>query len=186
MAADPPAAPAPKPYRRTRARRVAKWAGAVICVVIAAAFSLGVGRSFGRTHYWSTPRVHGAVAHFRTVMIFAGALHFSRSETADEAPEPEGAEWFWQEASNTIHWWPAWGTVDAWIPLWIPFALFAIPTALLWRSDHLATKRARIGRCPRCNYDLSGLSPATTTGDPAETALCPECGESPSSTAISQ
>ena len=54
----------------------------------------------------------------------------------------------------------------AWIvqlPLWIPFLLFALPTALLWYLDR---RRYPAGRCQRCGYDLTG----NVSG------RCPECG----------
>jgi len=35
------------------------------------------------------------------------------------------------------------------------------------RLDMLARRRARIGCCPKCNYDRAGLAPGS---------VCPECG----------
>ena len=51
------------------------------------------------------------------------------------------------------------------IPLWIPLAIFAVPTALLFYLDR---RRATPGTCARCGYDLTG----NTSG------RCPECGVS--------
>jgi hypothetical protein len=48
------------------------------------------------------------------------------------------------------------------LPLWLPFLLFALPTAYLWHLD----RRRPPGLCARCGYDLSGV-----TG-----GVCPECG----------
>jgi len=74
-------------------------------------------------------------------------------------------------------WIPRWDYLSGYwgisIPLWMPFLLFAIPTALLWRRDQIATKRARIGRCPCCGYDRRGL---------AADSPCPECGTAPKPT----
>ncbi len=56
------------------------------------------------------------------------------------------------------------------LPLWIPAALSAVPTAAAWHLHRLARRRehaARTHRCPRCGYDLAGIAPATP---------CPECG----------
>lgn len=53
------------------------------------------------------------------------------------------------------------------VPLWALAAPLALATALLWRSEFAARRRARVGLCPNCRYDLS----ATPTGSP-----CPECG----------
>ncbi len=43
------------------------------------------------------------------------------------------------------------------------FALTQVPPLIRWR-------RRRAGRCPKCNYDRTGLSSG---------AVCPECGTAP-------
>jgi hypothetical protein len=53
------------------------------------------------------------------------------------------------------------------IPLWAFATPLALTTALLWRSELAARRRARAGLCPTCRYDLA----ATPAGAP-----CPECG----------
>ncbi len=50
------------------------------------------------------------------------------------------------------------------IPLWCPFLLTALPTALLFWFDR---RRISPGRCPKCGYNLTG----NVSG------ICPECGE---------
>jgi hypothetical protein len=50
------------------------------------------------------------------------------------------------------------------MPLWIPFILVAVPTAILWWHDR--RRHFRAGRCRRCGYDLTG----NVSG------RCPECG----------
>jgi hypothetical protein len=59
---------------------------------------------------------------------------------------------------------PYWGLS---VPFLFPLLLFVFPTALLWRRDHILTKRARAGRCPKCGYDLAGLN----------SGAFPECGK---------
>jgi hypothetical protein len=88
------------------------------------------------------------------------AMREQRANSAISAVRERGGSWrpSWDYFSGY------WGLS---LPLWIPFLLFAVPTALLWRRDHIATKRARIGRCPLCGYDRRGL---------AADAKCPECG----------
>lgn len=51
------------------------------------------------------------------------------------------------------------------LPLWIPFAAFALPGAWLWRRRR---GLVRLGGCPACGYDRTGLAAAVP---------CPECGE---------
>ena len=54
------------------------------------------------------------------------------------------------------------------VPLYIPFALLALPTAFLFYRDYRdrrSVRWAREGRCVGCGYDLSGVS-----------GKCPECG----------
>jgi len=68
--------------------------------------------------------------------------------------------------ADLIHW--SWLKVDAdgvgfLLPLWIPFVIFAIPTASLWWIDR---RRIPPGHCQRCGYNLTG----NVSG------LCPECG----------
>ena len=48
------------------------------------------------------------------------------------------------------------------LPLWMPLLLFAVPTVWLWRTD-----RAKPWQCAKCRYDLRGLAGG----------VCPECGE---------
>ena len=55
-----------------------------------------------------------------------------------------------------------WDRVWVAIPLWLPFALALIPTALLWHRDRRTVKP---GCCRQCGYDLR-----------ASKKTCPECG----------
>lgn len=48
------------------------------------------------------------------------------------------------------------------IPLWLPFLLYAIPTALLWRRN----RRPGPDDCQNCGYNMTG----NVSGK------CPECG----------
>jgi hypothetical protein len=49
------------------------------------------------------------------------------------------------------------------LPLWMPLAALAVPTALVWRRYF---RRARPGHCRQCGYNLTG----NVSG------VCPECG----------
>jgi hypothetical protein len=55
-----------------------------------------------------------------------------------------------------LHW-------RGWLPLWIPLALVALPTFVLW---WLERRPYPAGRCQQCRYDLTGNM----------TGVCPECG----------
>ncbi len=55
------------------------------------------------------------------------------------------------------------------MPLWIAFAIVALPTVTSWRR---VRRRPSVGSCPAYGYDLAG----NTTG------VCPECGSSLTST----
>ncbi|MBC7834203.1 MAG: hypothetical protein H7Y88_03770 [Phycisphaerales bacterium] len=61
------------------------------------------------------------------------------------------------------------------LPLWLPTLAFGLCTAWLGFATSRDVRRQwrdRRGRCTKCNYDLSGLTPLPT-GAPAP---CPECG----------
>lgn len=60
------------------------------------------------------------------------------------------------------------------IPLWPLAAGSFLATAIAWRLDTLAHRRARggVNLCPKCTYDRTGL---------AADAKCPECGALPPS-----
>jgi hypothetical protein len=53
-------------------------------------------------------------------------------------------------------------------PAWLPVALFALPPLLLVRRIASARRRARVGQCRNCGYDLR-----------ASPGRCPECGAEP-------
>lgn len=56
------------------------------------------------------------------------------------------------------------------IPLWLPFLLAAIPTALLWRRD----RRPGPDDCQNCGYNMTGN----------QSNKCPECGTPMNSTSV--
>jgi hypothetical protein len=57
----------------------------------------------------------------------------------------------------------AWGTYHSvFVPVWMPLAIAAFPTALLWWRG----RRYAAGQCQNCGYDLTG----NVSG------VCPECG----------
>jgi hypothetical protein len=72
---------------------------------------------------------------------------------------------------DTWHWWPRINGESWDIPLWLPFALTALPTTIAWRT-HIRRRR-RDDLCRACRYDLRGLPVGS---------VCPECGRPTAST----
>ena len=134
-----------------------------MCAVIAGALALTLF-GFKREH-WHHGAAFGTSNGFRLAAV-KGAIWINTfpATSRDEMVT------IWVSGG----WWPSFirrsPETTTCIPLWILVVLSAVPTALLWRRDHILTKRARAGRCPKCNYDLSGL---------AAGAACPECGPKP-------
>jgi hypothetical protein len=141
--------------RRLRARRVLKWTGTIICVLILPVWWLS---SEGVWMY-----------HFDTwcVATTDGSLWLEFGP-----PDPAlGRGWrgFWVEGTLWLgQFWPVVfkdlrGNVDVVVPWCFLLALMAIPTALLWWLDR---RRIPPGHCQKCSYDLTG----NVSG------ICPECG----------
>ncbi len=62
------------------------------------------------------------------------------------------------------------------LPLTYAILALALPTAWLWRGALRRRKKARIGCCRKCGYDLRGLERSKEEGQPRRPARCPECG----------
>ena len=81
---------------------------------------------------------------------------------------------FWELRGYPVFpadWWPRYdhlpGTTVVVLPLWMP-SIVAIAFSVWFYRDHRREERERrLGCCPACGYDRSGL---------ASTAPCPECG----------
>ncbi len=136
----------------SRTRRIAKWAGLVVCVVILA---MWIPSTQARLIYW------GQSTHF---MWRNGSVYVT------DNPMPfRGWAAAWADGGTQRH--RSLGLVLPYlgvsqtgviIPLWLPFLLAAIPTAILWHRDR---RTAKPGGCLTCGYDLR-----------ASKKTCPECG----------
>jgi hypothetical protein len=157
-------------------RCIAKWSCIAIAVItpMVAAVSLFVGVS--RTDDRAGPRL-------RSITIANGAVTIRRSfrdMIGLGSRSPRWTVWWPRPRERRMTWWPRrsrWGVAQSHgppfnlgsgdsitLPLWMPFAAFALPSVwLLW--PHL--RLTRHGHCPRCHYDLRGLPPNSP---------CPECG----------
>ena len=161
---------------RSRLLRVAKWGGAVACVLLIAIY---VASAWWYVTGWSAER------YYRTFSIGSGAvevgwwnnrwvgqfLGHGFSLPQDQPGSAMGAWGFSRHRAHMI-WTPAVtreslsrspgiGTTIR-IPLWILLLITAIPTVVFWRLDR---RRPLPGHCP-CGYNLIGNVSGT----------CPECG----------
>jgi hypothetical protein len=142
-----------------RRERLLKWIGLVVALLIFCA--------------WVTPLPSWDGLYYRPVKmnsttyqvsLFHGSLVIKYSE-----PWSGGTRLYLPQAPRD-QWTPFFGrsnvgrTWVAAVPLWIPFVLVAVPTAVLWWRDR---RRIPPGHCRKCGYNLTGnLS-----------GVCPECGE---------
>ncbi len=155
-----------------RARRIAKWTGLTLALLIAAAWIVSL--------WWWCVYSRISPTEFRSAGLARGALVYSRSFFSQSSgvtqarwravrlPDPHNLGLPPSEAASLYMGLPRGrsvsGSLYVIVPLWIPFVVLAIPTAWLFWTDRRAR---RVGHC-RCGYDLAGL--------PAN-AACPECGK---------
>ena len=159
-----------------------------ILSLIGLLLSVGLwGVSYLRISYVKGPRwnhlSHGALSftHLYALVSFDPV----RTIKFESKQEPRSVPGFWRcegfRDFDTV-WVPHfhirrdadWGIV--WlidIPLWMPFAVFAIRPALLGLVGHRRRKRKKLGLCLKCGYDLR-----------ASRERCPECGEEFGSTNV--
>lgn len=167
------------------------WTGQVQCtydVVFTPASRLKVkhAKDF-RARYFGVSALHGVVA----IEDQAGAHRFSGLKPTMLPDQIAGWRWGVREAaagspnllllhswSDALNWnifgfgvnrYPTMlGNVHSLsIPFWLIAAVLGMAAIRLWMPIREETKRAKAGRCARCNYDRAGL---------ANDAPCPECG----------
>jgi len=137
----------------SRIRRIAKWSGVVVCVVLVVAWIVST-RWFGAAYSTDAlvkPRSVG-------VGVADGCVILGLLDGYAEGWEytgPAMMSWPFIDSSrrNTI----------LWLPLWIPFLTIALPTAYLFWRDRGHPR----GHCQGCGYDLTG----NVSG------RCSECGK---------
>ena len=146
--------------RRGRVRRVAKWVAVTLSALLATLWSASIisTLSYGRDSNWV----------IRQVSIESGCISITR-ERYSPSMIVNGRHGLHARLGVRPLRWRPFGTMFSdgdlvlIVPLWIPLAAAAIPTAWLLYRDRRA---ARTGHCP-CGYNLTGLAPD---------APCPECG----------
>ncbi len=150
----------PRP-KRSRLRRIAKWTGLVVCVVI-----VGV---WGVSLRWCMIRFGTYVrrAELRNGLVIAAWRTDSQLRQARatrwevSVVSPSRARYgFIRPIAERV---PSLKFSYVSLPLWLPLLVFAIPTAILWHRDR---RRSPPGHCQQCGYDLTGN----------ESGVCPECG----------
>jgi len=145
-------------YRRSRIRRIAKWAGLAVCVMMMAAWGLSLRWSVG---CWTQN-----IGTYLAAGTWQYACDSGTSWTPGCAIQPLGrgsppnarfGSWLPRRMRS-----PSGTLWMVWIPLWLPFVGIVVPTAYLFYRD----RRHPPGHCQRCGYNLTGN----------ESGVCPECG----------
>ncbi len=154
--------------RRSRTRRRLKWVGTLICVLILAAWVSSTGLVSSRS---LSVEYVGNANYFLLTM---GTMHWYDGVN----PSAQKGWAVHSVSASSRAPWPLWlrsgclwpsvaqnpGRASViYIPLWLPFLIVMIPTALLWWRD----RRLPPGHCQRCGYNLTG----NVSG------RCPECGD---------
>ena len=121
--------------RRSRVRRVAKWAGLIVCVLLLAVFALS-----GR-YMISWRGKHGPF-----LALVCGGLYWY------DGVAPYGWQVFRHGGRFAWALWPVANLPGNTAPLWVPFAIVALLTAFLWNHD----RRIQPGHSRRCGYNLTG------------------------------
>ena len=153
-----------KPHPRIR--KTIKWGGAVVCAMILALWVVsGWWWFMVRTgNGWASGFDNGRIALLRSPL----PVTWRTGVFFEGMRNPPHFLWWFDFGS---HGWD-WSII---IPLWAIAAPLAGITAIAWRFDTLARRRARVGLCPKCRYDRAGLAPG---------AVCPECGSAALSASV--
>ncbi len=137
-----------------RIRRVAKWTGLVVCVLIVVAWAVSLRWGFGYgSKRWVMACARGSVAVRITDVFDADgwgmfdATVFADSFWSFHLPR------FFSDATIPL--------TECGIPLWMPLVVTAILTAIMFYRDR---RRIPPGYCQKCGYDLTGN----------ESGICPE------------
>ena len=155
-----------KPHPRIR--KTIKWGGAVKTVLLVVVW---IGSGWCGEVNLDTSALRLSIYHGRLFIRSPNLIGFPRDWPPNvfirgEAPGTFHMDWSMSNQGGEIA-----------IPLWVPASLILAASVMSWRLDTIAHRRARVGLCPKCQYDRTGLAPG---------ALCPECGApSPSAPRVS-
>ena len=166
-----------QPWPRTR--KAVKWGGLVVSVLLVVVWTGSAWYSAG--WLWAVRRTTelSNIERFYSITCSEGSLQVGRGMDyfAVDGPPLRPAEgWVYRTGYTRFVWRytrtdtmasPGGHWYTHFFPLWPLVLLTLIPTALAWRLDTLARRRANTGKCAKCSYDFSGLKAGTA---------CPECG----------
>ena len=146
-----------KPHPKLR--KTIKWGGAALTMLLVA---VGIGSGWWTVSWIGRSGIHVGAIYGRLIVRGTNRGSFGGSP---------GTGWYGGYMESQLGWWFDWRTTPrGWsveAPFWLPSVISLLVTAVAWRLDTLARRRARLNLCPKCNYDRAGI-----TGD----AKCPECG----------
>ncbi len=161
----------------SRIRKTIKWGGAAVTVLLVVVWigSAWAGLSVRRGERFA--RIEGGGFVFErigSVQPVNGVFWLPAAAIGPFRVMPEWEDWPTNGSISQSR--PAMLLWRVFVPLWMPVLAVFVPTFVLWRFDARAVRRERLGRCPKGNYDRAGL------GGIGAGAVCPECGDCPSST----
>jgi len=147
--------PAMKP--RPRIRKFFKWGGLVVSALL---LTVWVGSACNQ-HLYATHRGFSLDVNRGRVQLTRPHEGVRSHQTSVHWSRPWETRFEWSAKFERKSFW--WYVI---IPLWPFVALSLATTAAAWRMDIIARRKSRLGACPACGYDRTGLAPA---------APCPEC-----------
>ena len=144
-----------------RIRKVVKWGGAAVTGLLVVLW-VGSGWFVGGWQVAGEYVIGVGHGEFGVMHLSEAGIAIVGKMTGLEGERPFRLEssFEWIEKTRAAFW-------NLRFPGWALALLVLLPTLGAWRLDILARRRARVGHCPKCNYDLAGL---------AAGAVCPECG----------
>lgn len=136
-----------------RMRRILKWTGMGICILIVAGWAVS---AFWIVGYASDRWCAGLGDGFVSLGYYGGSVGYVEGWLTDEASEGLGFSWPTLERF-------AGGGPAASIPFWLLFLVMTVATVTLFYLDRRCIPT---GCCKKCGYNLKGNA----------SGICPECG----------